>query len=129
MQTRTEEEMNYDLATINSNAHNFLARAQDDLHTAIEAYGQASDEFADAEQRLREAREAAIRRLREEKMPVTLILDVSKGMTASLKTESLKAEARVKKAQHTIRAIEHRINSVKFIGRRTNENAERGNLG
>jgi hypothetical protein len=62
-------------------------------------------------------------------MPVTLILDVSKGMTASLKTESLKAESRVKKAQHTIRAIEHRINSVKFIGRRTNENAERGNLG
>ena len=115
----------YDLGQINSQAHNLLGRAQTDLSTAIEAYGLASDEFAECEQRLRKARETAITRLREEKMPVTLILDIVKGMTSELKRDSMKAEGRIKKASHMIRAIEHRINSVKFLGRRIDDAANR----
>jgi hypothetical protein len=116
---------NYDIRTINSNAHNFLAQAQEDLESAIAAFAKASDDHAEAEMRLRIAREDAILMLKEQKMPATLILDLSKGKaTASLKAESMKAESRVKHAQHLIRSIENRINSVKFIGRRTDEAAQ-----
>jgi len=115
---------NYDISQINSNAHNFLAQAQADLEVAIEAYGQATDEYAEAETRLRVARADTIKTLRSQGMAATLILDLAKGATATFKEEAIKAEGRIKKASHLIRSIEHRINSVKFIGRRTDEAAQ-----
>jgi len=116
--------LKFDLGVINSNAHNLLARAQTDLSAAIEAYGLATDEYAEAETRLRVARADTIKTLRDQGMAATLILDLAKGATASFKEEAIKAEGRIKKASHMIRAIEHRINSVKFIGRRTDEAAQ-----
>jgi len=115
---------NYDISQINSNAHNFLAQAQADLEVAIEAYGQATDEYAEAETRLRVARADTIKTLRSQGMAATLILDLAKGATATFKEEAIKAEGRIKKSSHLIRSIEHRINSVKFIGRRTDEAAQ-----
>lgn len=115
----------YSLDQINSNAHNFLANAQEDLEKAIAAFALASDEHAEAETRLRIAREEATLMLRDQGNPVGLIDTLVRGKaTAYLKEESMKAEGRVKHAQHLIRSIENRINSVKFIGRRTDEAAQ-----
>jgi hypothetical protein len=115
-----------DLAKINSNAHRLLARAQEDMHAAIEAFGQAADEHAEAECLYREALADATKALREaeKQMPATDREKLARGTTARLKKESMAAADRKKKAQYLIMSIEHRMNNVKYIGRRTDAMAD-----
>lgn len=114
----------FNLAQVNAELDNMLLRAQCDLEDVIEAFGEAVDEHAEAEARYRKTRGDTVRRLREEGIAATLIGDIVKGATAELKAESLRAEGLKAKCKLMAAAIELRINSLKFVGKRTDALAD-----
>jgi len=114
----------YNLDQIMGDIVNALLRAQEDLENTIGLYGEACDAVAECERIYRQTRGDTTRALRAEGMPVTLILDIAKGDTAGLKADVIKAEGRRKRYQMMVNAIEHRLNTLKFIARRTDALAD-----
>lgn len=114
----------YNLAQVNADLDNALLRAQEDLENTIGLYGEATDAVAECERLYRQTRGDTTRALRAEGMPATLINEIAKGGTSGLKAEVIKAEGTRKRYQMMVSAIEHRINTLKFIGRRTDAVAD-----
>lgn len=113
----------YDLPTLYTNLDQYLTKAQHDLEKAIEAYGCAGEEHAHKHAEYREAKANAIKTLRDDKTPVTIIADLSQGMVAKIKAEEMAAEYRAKQCRMMVEAITERINILKHLSRMCAENA------
>ena len=112
----------YDLGVINSEIEQMILRAQEELEKAIVAYGIAVDAYADAEMEYKKAKASFIIKLKNGKESVTLIPHLAEGESAELKKECISAEGNVKRLKMLVDAITERINGIKFIGRRVEEN-------
>lgn len=108
---------NYDLPTLYADLDQFLVKAQHHLEQAIEAYGEAGDFHAEKQAEYRRAKASTVKQLREEKHPIGVINDLSQGMVADMKEAEMKAEYRAKQARMLIESITERINTMKYIGR------------
>ena len=108
----------YDLGTIQANIEQMLLRACEEQEKAIIAYGQANEIYADDFVNYRTAKADVTKRLKAEGEKVTIIADLANGETVELKGKQLKSEGQMKKCQMMVKALEERINAIKYIGKR-----------
>lgn len=109
----------YNLALLNADMDNALLRAQDELEQAIENFGKAADAFAEANAAYDKARGLAYRTLREQGKG-SAESDIEAKELVSADRERLdKADGLKKKFQHRIGACTERLQTLKFIARRT----------
>jgi hypothetical protein len=108
-----------DLVKVYANLDQTLINASANLESAIGAYAEFADLHATATIKYKQAKAEVYKRLNEEKKPVTLIKELAGGETANLKGELLKLEAKKNECKMLINAFEHRINTLKFIGKKT----------
>ena len=112
-------ESTIDLVKVYANIDQSLVNACACLEKAIQAYGVASDTYADAVVIYRKEKACKFKKLKDDKVPATLIKEMVAGETADLKGEVLTCEAQKKQCQMYISLFEHRINTLKFIGKKT----------
>ena len=108
----------YNLGQIYSQLEPMLLRALETHEQSIEAYGLACEVAADAMMAYRIAKADAVEWLKNQGERVTIIGDLVQGRTAPQKAEMVKAEGYKNKCKMMVKALEERINSLKFIGRR-----------
>ena len=108
----------YDLATIQSNIESMLLRALQEHEEWIKAYGEASDNYSETMVRYRKAKSDVVARLKGKGEKVTIIESLAQGETIDLKGEVIKAEGYMKKCQMYVNALQERIQTIKFIGKR-----------
>lgn len=108
---------NYDLPAFHSNIDQYLMKAQHDLEQAIVAYGLAGEEHSRKHAEYRRAKASAIKQLREEKNPVSIIADLAQGQVADMKEAEMASEYNAKRCRFMVDAIQSRINMMKFMGR------------
>ena len=116
----------YDLGVINANVENMLIQAQQGLEKAIQEYGEAVDVYGDSIVTYRKAKAEAVRRLKANGTAVTIIQDLAAGEVAEHKAEMVKAEGKMKRIRMLVDAYIERINGIKYIGRRTDDLANKG---
>lgn len=108
----------YDLGVIQSNIDQMLLRALEGHEKAIEAYGLAIDEYSGAFANYRRAKAEAVKSLKSEGKPVTIITDLANGMVAGEKATLLKSEGYMKKCKMLVEGYIERIQGIKFLGNR-----------
>ena len=109
---------NYNLAKIQANIEQMLLRACQEHEKAIIAYGEANSIYSEDFVNYRQAKASVTKRLKAEGEKVTIIADLANGETIELKGKLLKSEGQMKKCAMMVKALEERINAVKYIGRR-----------
>ena len=77
--------------------------------------------YAEAEHEYRLALAREIMRLREEKMPVTLIADVARGNLADLKYKRDLAEVTYKTAKDMLQALQSQLSGLQTLYKRQDE--------
>jgi hypothetical protein len=83
-------------------------------------YGHAKA-YAEAEQEYRLALAREIMRLRDEKMPVSLIADVARGNIADLKYKRDLAEVTYKTAKDMLEALQSQLSGLQTLYKRQDE--------
>lgn len=114
----------YNLPLLNSDMDNALLRAQAELEEAIELFGEAADAYADANAAYDKARGIAYRALREQGKGAGDADIEAKEIICADRGRLDKADGLKKKFQHKIGAITERLQSLKFIARRTDKLAD-----
>ena len=112
-------ESTIDLVKVYANIDQSLLNSSANLESAIAAFGAAAAEAAGLTIEYRKEKARIFSKLHKEKIPATIIKEITAGETADLKGDVLKAEAKKKECQMWINAFEHRINTLKFIGKKT----------
>ena len=115
----------YNPAQVNSEANNMLLRAQVELEDAHGCYAEAADLHTDAETAYIKEYGAARRRLREAGHAVGELKGLAMEETVALHDAMQRALNRKKRFERLIDIIMERINTIKFIARRTDVMAER----
>lgn len=120
------DDKQWNLAVINAELPQMLLRTQTKLEDVIELYGDASDAFADATEAYRHDLGVAVEGLRAvtPKIPATLIRDLAAGSVAKQKGDMVRTEGYQKKAAHQVRAMQERLNTLKFLGKKLNEHID-----
>ena len=112
------------LVTFLSTAHRSLQKAQIQMEKAIEAYGEACDLRAAAEEAYRKNRATAMIRLKKQGIAVSMLDKLAEGEVADQKAECLKLDGYKEHARMRIEAFKERINSIKWLGRKSEELAD-----
>lgn len=115
----------WNLACINSNADQMLLRTQTKLEETIELTSEAYGVFSDKTAIYRKQKAETIKELIERKTAATVSSDIANGACADLKSEMMKAEGRWHRARSLCRALEERLQTIKFIARRIDTCANR----
>lgn len=114
----------YDLGKLNSDMNNALLRAQAELEETIQWFGQAADAYADANAAYDKAKGIAYRALREQgKSGIDSDIE-AKEIVCSDRARLDKADGLKKKFQHKIGACTERLQTLKFIAKRTDALAD-----
>ena len=114
--------MAVDLSALYANLPASMVDAQKMLEASIQAYGDAVDVEAQAEYEYRTKKAEVIRRLREEKMPVGMAVDLAQGETADLKRSVMQAEGAKKKCAYLIDGYRERLFNLRHIGNSISKN-------
>ena len=85
------------------------------------AYGMACDIYADAFIKYRGKKAERTKYYKEKEERVTIIADMVQGDTLEEKKELLMAEGKKKTCEKWVMAYENRVNTFKFIGRKTDK--------
>lgn len=109
----------YNLALLNADMDNALLRAQEELEEAIELFGEAADAYSDANAAYDKAKGIAYRALREQGKGSAESDIEAKEVVCEDRRRLDRADGLKKKYQHKIAACTERLQSLKFIARRT----------
>ena len=112
------------LDQVYANIPQLLYDAQKALETAIEAFGEAGNLEAQTEVAYRKAKAEVIKRLRDEKVPVGLAVELAAGETADLKGASMSAEAQKRKSAFLVDGMRERIYTLRRLGQSVDKNMQ-----
>jgi len=121
----SDDPRQWNLAKINAQADQILLRTQTKLEETIDLTAQAYGEYADAVALYRQQKAETIKELLDRKTAATVSGEIASGACANLKADMMRAEGQWQRARNLCRALEERLQTIKFIARRVDVCADR----